>query len=169
MVFARQSFFILLAIGITIFIKSIFVNSIVSILGILAILYLGFFNRKKLENFSLFVLITLVLILVVLTGEITSPFFFLFYFLSFAIVFIFDPKVVFVFTIGIIILLFPSALKDDLTHNLILLFSLFLLSPLTFFAGTDYRKKQNAKKKIRDMKKKVLEIENDIEEIEKTN
>lgn len=165
MTFLRQSITILLSIGLAMFIKSLFSNAIVAILGILFIIYIILQNRKKIENFNLFILTTLVLIFVSSTGEISSPLFFLLYFLSFVIAFVFDPKVVFVFTIGVIILLFPGALKTDLTPNLILLFFLFLLSPLAFFTGIAYQKNQENKRRIEDMKKKAQAIDNDIEDV----
>mgnify|MGYP001581904334 FL=1 len=43
-----------------------------------------------------------------------------------------------------------------------MLFSLFLLSPVAFFLGIDYQKKQQAKKKMEDMKQEAQEIEADI-------
>lgn len=165
MVFARQSLIVLSSMVLTVLLKSLLSNAIVSILGILIVFYIILSNRKKIENFNLFILTALVLILISSTGEIASPFFFLLYFLSFAISFVFDPKVVFVFTIGIIILFFPGALKTDLTRNLILLFSLFLLSPLAFFTGSAYREKQEKTRKIKAMEHKAETIDNDIEDV----
>lgn len=165
MTFLRQSLVVFLSVGLVMFIKSLFSNAIVSIVGILVILYILFSNRKRIENFNFFILNTLVLILVSSTGEISSPLFFLLYFLTVVIAFVFNPKVVFVFTIGVIFLLFPSVLKTDLTRNLILLFSLFLLSPLAFFTGIAYQKNQEDKRRIEDMKKKAQAIENDIEDV----
>ena len=163
MVFAKQSLIILLSMGLPMLLKSIFSNTAFFILGSLVILYLAFLNRKKIANFNLFALINLVLILILSTGGISSPAFFLLYFLSFAVAFVFDPKVVFVFTIGSIVLFFPQALKTDLTRNLIMLFSLFLLSPVAFFLGIDYQKKQEVKKRTDKMKRIAQSIEADIE------
>ncbi len=145
MTFVRQSFIILLSIALVMSFKSFFVNAIVPIVSIMILLYIFISKPKKIQNLNLFALTAFVLLLVSLTGEITSPLFFLLYFLSFAVAFIFDPKVVFVFTAGLIVALFPGALKTDLTHNLILLFSLFLLSPLAFFLGVNYRKNHKIK------------------------
>ena len=144
------------------FFKSIFSNITFFILGSLVILYLAFLSRKRIGNFNVFASINVILILILATGGISSPTFFLLYFLSFAVAFVLDPKVVFVFTIGAIVLFFPQALKTDLTRNLIMLFSLFLLSPVAFFLGIDYQKKQQAKKKMEDMKQEAQEIEADI-------
>ena len=147
------------------FFKSIFSSITFFILGSLVVLYLAFLSRKKIDNFNLFALINLVLILILSTGGISSPMFFLLYILSFAVAFVFDPKVVFLFTIGAIVLFFPQALKTDLTRNLIVLFSLFLLSPIAFFLGTDYAGKKQAKRKIEDMKKKAEVIEREVEDV----
>ena len=111
---------------------------------------------------SLTILLLITLSLIFLTGEISSPFFFLLYFLTFSVAFFFNPKIVFLVTGTLIILLFPSTLRTDLTRNLIMLFSLFLLSPIAFFLGSDYQKKQQAKKKMEDMKQEAQEIEADI-------
>lgn len=165
MTFVRQSLIVLLSMGLTVLLKSVFANIVFFILGVLLILYLVFTNQKKIENFNLFILISLIIILILSTGDISSPLFFLLYFLSFAVAFIFDPKVVFVFTIGLIVLFFPGALKTDLTRNLILLFSLFLLSPLAFFLGIDYHEKQEKRRKIEAMEHKAETIDDDIEDV----
>lgn len=117
----------------------------------------------------LIILLLITLALIFLTGEISSPFFFLLYFLTFAVAFFFNPKIVFVVTAGLIILLFPSSLKTDLTRNLIMLFSLFLLSPIAFFLGSDYQQKRKAKTMIRNMKKKAKIIEEEIADVLRDN
>mgnify|MGYP001619967022 CR=1 FL=1 len=117
------------------------------------------FSAKQL----LVILLLITLALIFLTGEISSPFFFLLYFLTFAVAFFFNPKIVFLVTGTLIILLFPSTLRTDLTRNLIMLFSLFLLSPVAFFLGIDYQKKQEVKKRTDKMKRIAQSIEADIE------
>lgn len=165
MSFTSQSFIVLLAIGIVMFFKSLFLALVVPALGILVAFYLIISKRKRNEILNFFILISLVLILIVSTGEMSSPFFFLIYFLSFAIAFVFDPRTVFVFTAGLIVLFFPSALRDNLNQNLIMLFSLFLLSPVAFFLGKDYQEKQEKKRIIKQMEHKALEIEDEIKEV----
>ena len=169
MTFLRQSLIILLSLGLPMFFKSIFSSITFFILGSLVVLYLAFLSRKRIGNFSLFALINFVFILILATGGISSPIFFLLYFLSFAVAFVLDPKVVFVFTIGAIVLFFPQALKTDLTRNLILLFSLFLLSPIAFFLGSDYQQKRRIKKTMQDIKQKEKIIENEVEDVLRDN
>jgi len=144
MSFIGQSLIIILPIAIVMFFKSLFLSLIVPSLGILLAFYLMLSKRKRNENLNFFILTSLILILVTSTGELWSPFLFLLYFLSFGIAFVLDPRVVFVFTVGLLALLFPKALETDLTRNLILLFSFILLSPIAFFLGIAY---QNAKRR----------------------
>lgn len=161
MSFIRQSIAIILSVCLAIFLKSVFLNATVPVLGIMILLYIVFSKQKRTNTINIFILTSLVLILVVSTGEITSPLFFLLYFLSFGIAFIFDPKLVFVLTAGLIVLFFPSALKTDVSKNLILLFSLILLSPIAFFAGIAYQKNQKintAKKQIAKKRGKLKTI-----------
>lgn len=165
MIFVRQSLIILLSIGFMIFLKSIFPNLPLFLLGVGIVLYLIFSNRKRIDNFNFFVLINAILVLILSTGEIASPLFFLVYLLSFVFAFVFEPKVVFVFILGLIILFFPSALKDNLNQNLAMLFSLFLLSPVAFFLGKDYQEKQEKKKRFDNMKAKAQQIETEIEAV----
>ncbi|MBI4089255.1 MAG: hypothetical protein HY424_00950 [Candidatus Levybacteria bacterium] len=136
--------------------KSSFSAFTIPLLALLVVVYL-ILARKK--NLRFFFLNSIILLLVFSTGEISSPLFFLLYFLSFGIAFLFDPQVVFVFTAGLILLFFPSSLKTDLTKNLILLFSLVFLSPIAFFLGKTYQENQANKKKIEAMKKKAEETE----------
>lgn len=155
--FLKHSLVILLAIALTLFFKSFFVDFAVPILAILVILYIISSRLKKKETINLFILTSLVLVLIFSTGGISSPLFFLFYFLSFVITFLFDPKTVFVFTAGLIVL-FLSSIKLDSINNLIMLFSLLLLSPLSYYFG-------KSRKKAEDVEKKAEILENDIEEV----
>jgi len=146
--FTQQSFIVLFSIAIVMFFKTLFLSLVAPVLAILVAFYLMLSKRKRNENLNFFILTSLILILVTSTGEMSSPFFFLLYLLIFGIAFIFDPRVVFVFTIGLLTLFFPKALETDLTRNLILLFLFILLSPLAFFAGVAYQAK-NQKLKIK--------------------
>lgn len=160
MTFLRQSIVILLALSLTVLLKSVFFNVTVPILGIMILFYTVLARRKKFEDLNLFTLTSFVLILVVSTGEISSPLFFLLYFLTFGIGVLFDPKVVFVLTISLIVLLFPSALETDVFKNLILLFSFTPLSALAFFTGKAYQENQRLKiknqKKVKKNKSRVI-------------
>ena len=118
-------------------------------IGLLVIAYLILIRRKSnniddkslagMNPLSLSILIALVLLLISITGLITSPLYFLLYFIPFAITFVLLPPTTFVFLAGCILLFFSSALEANVTENLIKLGSLMLITPLAYFFGKEYR------------------------------
>lgn len=81
------------------------------------------------------VLNAIILILVFSTGIMQSPLFFLLYFLTFGIAFVFDPMTVFVFLVGLVLLFLPETLSGDVSGNMLRIGSLVLISPLAFLFG----------------------------------
>src|SRR5206468_12569371 len=69
------------------------------LLGFLTVLYILTSFKRFVKNsaFSIFILITCVLLLIYSTGGLESILFFLFYFLSFSVAFILVPETVFLF------------------------------------------------------------------------
>lgn len=85
------------------------------------------------ELFGLFALNTIVILIVLMSGNFSSSLFFLLYFLSFGIASAYEPSVIFVFTIGIFVLLFPYILKEDVMRNILMIGSLVTIAPIAFF------------------------------------
>ncbi len=141
----------------------------IQIIGFLTIIYLisSFVTSKKIKQISLggplemFVLNIIILLFVFATGGISSNFFFLLYFLLFALVFVFQPETIVSFLIGIILLFLPDTLRDDVMNNFIRIGSLILVSPLAYFFGKGYQKASNQKKETEKNKTKET-----IDEIE---
>jgi len=128
----------------------------VPIIGILAIGYLLLSKRAKkadpstssgqatkniatLDEMTTSILTALVLILIVDTGGLTSPIFFLLYFIPFAICFVLLPEAAIVYLAGVALLFLPTALDGDVTTNLIKLGSIVLITPLAYFFGKEYK------------------------------
>lgn len=117
--------------------------------AVLVVVYLllSFIRRKKFKdgNFGgvadIFILNTAIFLLIYTTGNIYSPLYFLLYFLGFGITFIFEPPMVFLFTIGAVLIFLPEALKNGSVESYIKLGSLLLISPLAFFFGQEYRER----------------------------
>lgn len=151
-----------------VFLTKTFIPSefLVPILGILIIIFLlasaRWRNAKKanpLENnsgFTVFALTGIIMLLIFGTGGINSALFFLIYFLSFGVAFVFEPMMVFVFLIGAILVFLPEALQNDVTGNFIKVGSIGLLAPLAFFFGYEY-KKEEAQQKIMEKKDEKAE------------
>jgi hypothetical protein len=150
----------------------------VPILGLLIVSYLlvssrkggkGFFSMGGEGPWGIFALNTLVFLLIFSTEGIKSPLFFLLYFLSFGIAFVFEPITVFVFILGSLFILFPQALALDTTNNLLKLGSLLLISPLAFFFGREYKKSYKDDEAIEGLKERTKDaadtISKDVEDV----
>jgi len=121
------------------------------VLGVFGVVYIILAIRKK--NFDIIssmkndlvgltVLNTIIVLVIMLTGAFSSPLFFLLYFLAFGIAFAYEPGIIFIYIIGIGILLYPEIIKEDQTRNMLMLGSLAIMSLLAFFFGQTYLKKK---------------------------
>lgn len=174
-----QSFILLLSfIIIFVWQNSFLATYTVPLLGGMIALYLIIAARKKGAGFlslggegpwGIFLLNTVIFLLIFSTGSITSPLFFLLYFLGFGVAFVFEPVITFVFVMGAVIVLLPDALQNDVTDSLIKLSSLILISPLAFFFGREYRQNEKENEEIEALKERTNDsadtISEDIEEV----
>lgn len=147
-------------------------------LGFLVFLYLLISARKKGKGFltmggegpwGIFILNTVILLLIFSTGGLSSALFFLLYFLGFGIAFVFRPGVVFVYAIGVCLIFFQPALREDVMGNLIRLSSLLIISPLAFFFGREYRREEKQDSHLEAIEERTKDaadnISNDVEEV----
>lgn len=112
--------------------------------------------------FEMFIITTVILLIIYLTGGITSPIFFLLYFLLFGIAFMFEPVVIFVMMIAVIGLFGQETLTNDVIANLIRMGSIVFLSPLAFFFGNEYKKRERLEKEIEEKATKIEEKASDL-------
>ncbi len=154
------------------------VSYTVPLVGILIVLYIllsarrggkGFLSLGGEGPWGIFFLNTVILLLIFSTGSIDSALFFLLYFLGFGIAFVFEPTVVFIFALGVILTFLPDAIKGDLLVNLLKIGSLLLISPLAFFFGRQYRQTDKQNEEIEALEERTREaadtISEDIEEV----
>jgi len=136
------------------------------IIGFLIIVYIisSLATTKRGKQISLdgplgmFILNTIILLFVFSTGGLSSGFFFLLYFVVFALVFVFEPYTIIAFTIGIVLIFIPEAIKGDVVGNFIRLGSIILISPLAFFFGREYKKSGEREDAIESIEKDVKEV-----------
>jgi|SRR3989344_1678312 len=100
---------------------------------------------------------TVLLLTIFMTGGLTSTLFFLLYFLLFGIVFLFKPETVFVLLVGLCVLFFTSLSDGDLVSNLIKLASLVFLSPISYFFGREFQKREHQNRLIEDKTGQIIE------------
>lgn len=113
------------------------------------------------------VIFTLVVLFTVnATGGIHSPFFFLIYFLLFALSLLLQPVISITTTIALIIVFMMSLPENQSFNTLLPLFSLALLTPFALFMGQEYIKNEKLEQDsllflslvIKDHIKKIEEI-----------
>lgn len=149
-------------------------------LGFLVFLYLLISAKNKGKGFitmggdgpwGIFILNTIILLLIFSTGSISSPLFFLLYFLGFGIAFVFEPPAIFVFIIGAFLIFLPDMLSGDVFGNSLRVGSLLLISPLAYFFGREYRKSDKEQADIEALKERTKDaadtISEDVEEVVK--
>lgn len=118
------------------------------LVAILSLLYIGthsarrhypkFFPRSAV-TLDLTILTSMILLLVTETGSLTSPFFFLLYFLLFAVSMLYEIEATLVLT-GVLIIYFlflPTTNLGDLPH-LSQLIAIIMITPLAIFTGHQY-------------------------------
>jgi hypothetical protein len=118
---------------------------------------------------DIFMLITSILLLISITGNLYSPLFFLLYFLGFGITFIFEPLTVFVFAIGTVIIFLPEVLKNSSIESYIRIGSVFLISPLAYFFGQEYKDRDKQEEEREAMIERTQDaadiISSDVEDV----
>lgn len=112
------------------------------------------------------VIFTLVVLFTVnSTGGIQSPFFFLIYFLLFALSLLLEPIISISTTITLIVAFMMSLPENQNFRTLLPLFSLALLTPFAMFMGQEYIKNEKLE---REVKQEAEVIEKLIEKYEKS-
>ncbi|MEI8232837.1 MAG: hypothetical protein WCG44_03775 [bacterium] len=134
--------------GIFFWLSSPLATSTLQLVAILVLLYFGshwlrskkpkWFHRSAI-TMDITILTSMILLLVTETGALTSPFFFLCYFLLFGVAMLYEIEATLVLT-GVFILYFlflPTTDLNDLAH-LSELVALIMITPLAIFTGHQY-------------------------------
>ncbi len=107
-----------------------------------------------------------VMLLVYSTGGLTSPLFFLVYFLLFGLALLFEPLVTLSLTGVMILFFFFFPNKQEPLTEALQLFSLILITPLALFFGTQYLKVLEGEEKIKILKEETEIMEGQIAKTE---
>jgi hypothetical protein len=100
------------------------------------------------SSLELFAIITIITLIISLTGLIASPLFFFLYFVLFLLAFVYSPVTIWVFLITIILYFIPSAINSASTDTFIKLLSLLLIAPIAYFVGKEFERRQLISKRI---------------------
>lgn len=107
-----------------------------------------------------------VLLLVASTGGLTSPLFFLIYFLMFGLALLFEPPISLSLSLAMIIFFLLTPTKEEVLTEILQLFSLLLVTPLALFFGKQYLKVLEDEEKIKILEEESQVLEGEIEKEE---
>ena len=123
-------------------------------------------GRKKQISLSgpwgVFILNTVIFLVIFSTGGISSGFFFVLYFVVFAMAFVFDPNLAFIFAAGSLIVFLPVIFQGNTIENIIKIGSLFLISPLAYFFGNMFKKQEKNDDKVVEVKERAQDAADNI-------
>jgi hypothetical protein len=124
-------------------------------------------QRQKINlTFDAVIFTMVVLLLVTSTGGLTSPLFFLIYFLMFGLSLLFEPFITVTLTMAMIIFFLLTPSKEEPLAEIFQLFSLLLITPLALFFGKQYLKMLADEEKIKILKTEEAILESEIEKEE---
>lgn len=138
-------------------------------LGVISLCY-SLFRRKKHRNQEMFigsskeifVILTAILLIVFFTGGISSPIFFLTYFILFGIAFIFEPIMILFFLLCLCGVFVPQVIQNDIFGNSLKIASLIFLTPIAFFFGREYKRREKLQEKIKIATNTIIEEAEEI-------
>lgn len=154
--------------------NSEFAKYSVPFIGFLVFMFLlvSIRNKRNLNMggpYNFFLLNTVLLLFIFSTGGISSNLFFILYFLLFGAAFIMDPRSVFMFPLGTLVIFWSSLFQGDVTANLLKVASLGFISPLAYFFGIQFKKGEEQNDEILKTKERASssadDIAKDVEEI----
>ncbi len=134
-----------------------------------------FFQRRKKQSLSRInltldavVFTMVVLLLIASSGGLTSPLFFLIYFLMFGLALLFEPAITFSLALAMVLFFVLQPTKESPLEEAIQLLSLLLITPLAMFFGKQYLRVLEDEEKIKILKEETEIMEEQIEK-EETN
>lgn len=129
-----------------------------------------FISRRRRQKVNLTidaVIFTMVILLLVSsTGGLTSPLFFLIYFLMFGLALLFEPPITLSLTLAMIIFFVLTPTKEEPLTEILQLFSLLLITPLALFFGRQYLQLLESEEKIKILEEESQILEGEIEKEE---
>jgi hypothetical protein len=108
----------------------------------------------------------IILLLVISTGGLTSPLFFLIYFLMFGLALLFEPLISFSLALAMVLFFLFTPSQTEVKNELLQLFSLILITPVALFFGKQHLKVLQDEEKIKILEEEGKIIEEQIKQEE---
>lgn len=141
-------------------------------LQLIAILIIFYFLNRSLTQkrfdlaigFDGLILALVTLLLVSQTGGLESPLFFLLYILLFGLSLLFDPIIILIFAIALVLLFLNQAIN---LFSLLEMIGLLLITPVALFFGRQYLKVLEEEEKIKILAKEQKKLAGEVSQQEK--
>ena len=121
-------------------------------------------SEAVLGSYMLLIFVS-VLFWVGVTGWFFSPFFYVLYLLAIMLSFIATPFSTLLFVLTLIGLFIPNIGSIDVTLDMITVFSLFSIVPITFFLQKEYLRLREQDKKVLILEEETSDMRNKVEEV----
>lgn len=151
---------------------SSYTSYLLALLIIFTIIYTTLKRRSKSAStlfsgtpIELFTSNAIILFIIGLTGNISSPLFFFLYFLLIALVFLAGPFSIIVFVSGITLYFIPETFSMPTPENIVKVGSFLLLAPIAYFIGREFEKRKTLDERI---EAKTQDIIQDAENLKQT-
>lgn len=141
---------------------SLYITQILGFIVAVSIIIIIIKKKRNKEILSgslieVFGITTSIFLTIFLTDATNSPLFFLLYFLLFGIAFLMEPYAVFIFLGGILILFVPKMLPGIDITELARMGGLILISPIAYFFGREFQRRESLEKEVEDSAEKIIE------------
>ena len=173
--FVRESALLLVSFVILFLFRQADLSSFIpQVIGALVFVFIILSATKKAQfslggEASVFALNIVVFLIIFATGGLSSSFFFVLYFLVFAIAFVMEPHLAFVFAAGSLIIFLPEVFTSSFVENALKVASLFIISPLAYFFGNMFKKDDQKTDELIATKERAQDsadtISKDVEEV----
>lgn len=137
---------------------------LLAILIIFSAIYISLKRRSKSPSslFSgspaeLFGLISIIVLMVSLTNGLSSPLFFFLYFILFLLAFMCESVTIWIFLTSILLFFLPIVLQSVSSDSLIKMGSLVLISPIAYFIGREFERRQLLNRKIESKTDEIIQ------------
>lgn len=141
-----------------------------TLVSFLVLIISSYFLYKKRESFAETRLLTyqitiFVLLLVASTGWFFSPLFFTLYFCAIFLAFMLSPAVLLGFIFSLVVVFSLNLGKIDIYYDLLILFSLLTVVPISYYLRKEYLKYKETAKEILILKKDCVKSNDVVEKI----
>lgn len=128
---------------------------LLALLVIFSIIYTALKKRSPNANalfsgtpIELFASSSIVLLIISITGALSSPLFFFLYLFLILLIFLSGPITVVLFAISLSLYFLPETLNNPTTENIVKIISFLLLSPIGYFVGRELERRRSLSDKI---------------------